>query len=114
MAYTTAAKNAALDGIGTGFTWISLHTGDPSTSGANEVTTGVYARKQTTWGSASSSSKTGSAVVIDVPSSTTVTHWGIWSASTAGTFCYGGTLPSSEAYSSQGQYSLTATLTASG
>jgi hypothetical protein len=114
MAYQTAAKNAALDGIGTAASWISLHTADPSTSGANEVPTGTYARKQTTWGAAASSSKTGSAVVIDVPGSTTVSHWGFWTASSGGTFFYGGTLPASEAYSSAGQYSLTPTLTASG
>jgi hypothetical protein len=114
MAYTTAAKNAALDGIGTAATWISLHTGDPSTTGANELPTGTYGRIQTTWSAASASSKTGSAAVINVPASTTVTYWGFWSASTGGTFFYGGTLPSSEAFSSAGQYALTPTLTASG
>lgn len=114
MAYTAAAKNAALDGIGAAGSWISLHTADPSTTGANEVPTGVYARKQTTWGAAASSSKTGSAVVIDVPAATTVSHWGINTLVSGGTFFYGGTLPSSEAYSSAGQYSLTPTLTASG
>jgi hypothetical protein len=114
MAYTAAARNAALDGIGTAATWISIHTADPGTTGTSEVATGVYARKQTTWSAAASSSKTGSAIVADIPASTTVSHWGFWTASTGGTFFYGGTLPNSEAFSSQGQYSLTPTLTATG
>lgn len=114
MAYTAGARNAALDGVGAAGSWISLHTADPGTTGASEVPTGVYARKQTTWGAAASSSKTGSAVVIDVPASTTVSYWGLWTAVSGGTFFYGGSLPTPEAFSSQGQYALTPTLTATG
>jgi hypothetical protein len=74
--------------FGTLGTWISLHTGNPGDTGANEVSGGspAYARKQTTWGSAVSGLITGSEVVFDVPPGTTVTHVGINSASTSGTF----------------------------
>lgn len=118
MAFTVAAENAALTGIvnpgGTPSNrHISLHTADPGLTGTSEVTGGSYARVATTWGSVASSSVTGSAVTINVPAGTTITHWGVWSALSAGTFIYGGALPASETFGSNGTYSLTPTLTAS-
>lgn len=113
MAFTSTAKNAAVDGIGTNATYISLHTADPSTTGASEVSGGTYARVATTWGSSSAGSKAGSAATINVPAATTITYWGLWTAVTAGTFYYGGVLPASETYGGAGTYALTPTLTAS-
>jgi len=59
--------------IGAG-TWCGLATGNPgtTTTPSNEATGGspAYARKQTTWGSASASASTGTAVTIDVPAGT--------------------------------------------
>lgn len=65
----------------------SLHTADPGTTGANEVSGGspAYARKALTWTSGSTGTATSSAV-FDVPTSTTPAWSGIWSATTAGTF----------------------------
>lgn len=67
--------------------WISMHTADPGTTGANEATGGspAYARKQTTWTSGTTGTNTGSVVTIDLPAGT-YTHAGIWSAATGGTF----------------------------
>ena len=63
-------------GIGT---WLGLATGNPgtTTTPSNEATGGspAYARKQTTWGAASASASTGSAVTIDVAAGTYV--WAI-------------------------------------
>lgn len=116
MPYEVAAENAALDGIGAVASWIALHTANPTAAGNSEVAGGspAYARKQTTWNPAASSSKTGSPVVIDIPAGTTVTHWSLRSAVTGGNMHYYGALPANEVYSSQGQYALTPTLTASG
>ena len=113
MAFTSTALNAAVSGIATAATYISLHTADPSTSGANEVTGGTYSREQTTWGAASNGSRVGSQVTFDVPAGTTVTHWGIWSAATGGTFHYGGTLDASETFGSAGTLLHTPTITVS-
>jgi len=97
MAFTNATKETgALSVTGSG-SWISLHTGDPSTTGANEATGGspAYARKQTTWtGGTSDGVVAGSAVSFDVPAGT-YTHIGVWSASTAGTFVGGFALSTS-------------------
>jgi hypothetical protein len=111
MPYSDAGKNAAVNGIATAGTYISLHTADPGTTGASEVTGGTYARVQTTWATASAGSRAGSQVTLNVPASTTITHWGFWSALTSGTFIYGGTLAANETYGSAGTYQLTPTIT---
>jgi len=112
--FSATAENAALGGIKTAATWISLHTADPAGTGASEVSGGSYARVQTTWGTASGGSMSGSQVTINVPASTTIEGWGVWSASTSGTYYAGGLLPANETYAGAGTYLLTPTLTASG
>lgn len=110
MPLTTAELQADVDAAAARATWISTHTGDPSTTGANESTGGspAYARKQTTWGAANASGvATGSQVTIDLPAST-ITHVGFWSASTAGTF-RGSINVTDEVFAAQGQYLFTPT-----
>lgn len=112
MAYTIAAENAAVTGIKNAATFISLHTADPGLTGASEVLGGTYARVATSWGTVASGSVTGTAATINVPAATTITHWGLNTAGTAGTFYYGGTLPASETFGAAGTYALTPTLSA--
>lgn len=74
--------------------FISLHTAAPSDAGSNEVSTSgtAYARQAGgTFTQASNNPMTASnAAQIDFPIATaswgTVTHFGIWSASSGGTF----------------------------
>lgn len=113
MPFTTAAEDAAVTGVKNAGAYISLHTADPGGTGTSEVTGGTYARKQTTWGTVGGSQVTGSAITADIPAGTTITHWGLWSGLTGGTFLYGGALPAPEAFGSNGTYSLTPTLSAS-
>ena len=88
---STTEANQAL--VTTGWSYVSLHTGDPSTTGANEVTGGTYARVAVTWNSPSSGTVTQSnALSINLPASTTVSYFGVWSASTSGTYYIGGAL----------------------
>lgn len=110
MAFTTAVLNLAVDAIADAGAYISAHTGDPSTNGANEVTGGSYVRQQTTWGTASGGERVGSQVTIPIPAGTTVTHWGIWTASTSGTFRGGFALAASEVFGSAGSLQHTPTL----
>lgn len=112
--YNNTSKDVALAAVILAATWVSLHTADPGTTGASEVSGGSYARVQTTWGTPSASSVTGSQVTINVPASTTITHWAVWTASSSGTEYESGALPTSETYGSAGTYLLTPTLSASG
>jgi hypothetical protein len=92
MPYTVTAQNQMLDALNGGtpssiIGWASLHTAY-STSGANEVAGGSYARQTVTWSAASAGSKASSAIggTFSIPGSTTVLFVGLWSASTSGTF----------------------------
>lgn len=95
--------------------YISLHTDNPSTTGANEATGGspAYARKQTTWSAGGSDGVyTGSQVTIDVPAGT-YTHVGIFDASSSGNFIDYYELPDPIVMSAQGQIRVTPTFTQS-
>lgn len=89
MPLVDAGRNAMLTGgLGNAVAYISLHTGDPSTTGANESTGGTpaYARQAVTWNAAASGQRTNSgALTFDLPAST-IYHIGLFSAVTAGTF----------------------------
>jgi len=98
-------------------THLSLHTASPSTTGANEATGGspAYARKAVTFNAGGAIGPLGgtlqpattgvawsSEVTFDVPAGS-YTHWGGWSASTAGTYRGGNTLSSTQSPSGQAQ-----------
>ncbi|MGI5169880.1 phage tail fiber protein [Spirillospora sp. CA-253888] len=114
MPFTTATRDAVMDGtsIAALCTHASLHTADPTTTGGSEVAGGSYARVAITWAAASGGTKTlTGSVTINVPSGTTITHFGLWSALAAGTFRGGGTLSASQSYPTGGTYALTITVT---
>lgn len=114
MPLTDASKEAAAVEVTSLGTFISLHTADPGTTGANEATGGspAYARQATTWtAGASDGVVPGSQVTIDLPAGT-YTHFGVWSAATAGTFVGGGTITSTT-LGAQGQIKVTPTYTQS-
>ncbi len=116
MALSDNGRNAAVNGLASSATYISMHTADPGTTGASEVTGGspAYARKPASWGTAASGTRSlSSAVVFDIPSGVTVSHFGLWSAASGGIFLGGDNLrdgsnnPASEAFGGQGTYTLT-------
>jgi len=88
---STTEANQALST--TGWSYVSLHTADPGTTGASEVTGGTYARVAVTWNAASGGSVSNSgALSINLPASTTASYFGVWSATTSGTYYIGGAL----------------------
>jgi len=109
VAQSNASKAVAQDAIGAVATWFSLHTGDPGTTGANEAAGTGASRGQTVWAASSGGTKVGSQATIGAAAQS-YTHWGLWTASTGGTFHMGGALPAPEAYGAAGQYLLTPTM----
>ena len=104
---TDAGKNLLLDGFAGGVSFVSLHTADPSTDGSSEVSGGSYTREAASWASAASASvSTSASIVFDVPGSTTITHLGYWSASTAGTFYGSRALDTSQTFATAGTYTI--------
>jgi hypothetical protein len=82
--------------------YISLHTADPGNTGASEVSGGSYARQGPVTFANTGNNPTTAAndAVIEFPVATvswaTITHFGIWSASSAGTFYGSGALSASK------------------
>jgi hypothetical protein len=91
MAIDTAQQREnAASGYAAAATHASLHTADPSGTGANEVVGGspAYTRVAITW-SADAVDGVYTATLanpFDVPASTTVTHMGLWTAASGGTY----------------------------
>lgn len=94
--------------------YVSLHTGDPGTTGASEVliaTDADYTRKTVSFAVAASGQKASSTDVThtaDIAATTyNVTHIGIWDAATAGNFLLGGALAVPETVVASGTIALT-------
>lgn len=109
MAYSDNGKNFMLNELAGTATHLSLHTASPGTTGANESSGGspAYARQSVDWNTASGGAiDLDGVATFDVPAST-ISHFGVWSAVSGGTFYGGGSLSSSEVFSAQGQYVAT-------
>lgn len=83
---TTAVANTELDNIFQG-SFLSLHTGDPGNTGANEVTGGSYARQAENFAAASGKALTNSAQInfTGMPVCTVI-YLGFWTLVSGGTF----------------------------
>jgi len=102
-----AGKNLLLEGLATGVSYVSLHTADPNGTGSGEVSASPYARKSVDWAAAASASiSSASAIVFDVPGSTTIEYLGYWSASTSGTYYGSRALDVSQTYATPGTYTI--------
>lgn len=112
MPLTVAERSNLALAQGARITHVSLHTADPGTTGASEATGGspAYARRAVTFADPEvDGTATTAEVTFDVPAGT-YTHFGAWSAATAGTFRGGNALAASQTFSSQGQLKLTVTI----
>lgn len=104
---SASAEDSALTALQTPAAFISLHSADPGTTGASEISGGSYARVAVTWGTASAGSMSNTnSITINVPASTTVAYFGLWSASTAGTYAVGGALSSSQTFNTTGTFTI--------
>lgn len=106
MALNNTALALMANELGDNVTHVALHT---SSAEGDEISGGspAYERQSITWNTATAGNLDSSNTpVFDVPADTTITHIGLWSALTGGTF-YGTTaLAASETFGSQGQYEL--------
>lgn len=93
---STTAANALLTSLTGTYTWIKLHTGAPGSAGTSNAATETD-RMQVTWGSAASGliSNTTEMEWTAVAGTEDYTHFSCWTASTAGTFGFSGTITAS-------------------
>lgn len=91
--WSATAGNHALDTELAIYTWVKLHVGAPGSAGTSNPATETT-RKQATWASASggASSNTGALTWTSVAGTEDYTHFTVWTASSAGTFGFSGTV----------------------
>lgn len=109
-------RNAMATAYGAAAPYGAMFTADPGTADAatNECTGGspAYNRKALSWGTAATSAIVSGATVFDIASGTTVTYFGVATSVTpaAATVRDSATV-TSQAFASQGTYTVTATYT---
>lgn len=110
----TTSRTAMATYYSTQAPYAALYSTAPGASAGTELTGGSpsYARKASNWGTAASGAITAAPAAFDVPSGATVAGMGFHSAVSAGTYWDGATV-TSQPFSSQGTYTVTATFTES-
>lgn len=103
---SAAGANTALDALVTAYPWIKLHTAAPGAAGTTAAATETT-RKQVTWAAASGGSVANSAQVqwTSIAGSQDATDFSAWTASTAGTFGFSGTI-TANAYTAGDTYTI--------
>ena len=117
MAIATAQQRENLAvAYGAAAPYASLHSAAPGTTGASELSTSggspAYARKALSWAPGTVDGTVTATAVFDVPAGVTVAGAGLYTATTGGTYLDGGTV-TSQAFATQGTYTLTLTFTQS-
>lgn len=102
----TAGANTALDALVAAYPWVKLHTAAPGSAGTANAATETT-RKQVTWAAASGGSVANSAIVqwTNISGSQDATHFSAWTASSAGTFGFSGTI-TANAYTAGDTYEV--------
>ena len=107
MALNANGLNAQVGGLTAVAVYASLHSAEPNASGSSEISGGSYTRESITWAAASNgTAASGANIVFDVPSSTTITHIGYWSAVSGGTFYGSRVLDASQTFATAGTYTI--------
>lgn len=109
------ARSGLANAYGTGAPFAALYTTVPGAAAGTEPTGGspAYARKAATWGGAGAGNTNAATIpAFDVPSGSNIQGAGFHSLVSAGTYWDGGSV-TAQSFSSQGQYTLSASYTQS-
>lgn len=111
---TAAMRGLLVDAYKAAATHGALYSTAPGATAGTELTGGTpaYARKPVSWGATSASAATATPLVFDVAAGSSVAGFGFHSAVTAGTY-YDGVTLTTQAFASQGTYTVTPTYTQS-
>lgn len=114
MAFTTARINTSIDKAIETSTHVQLHTGAPGASGTSNVAAGVAraALTKNPAGTPTAKQAVCTASWIIPGAGGPYTHFSLWDAASAGTFCGDGTLSPQETFAGSG--TLAATVTVAG
>jgi len=79
MPFNTTILNTALEAMADRIVSVSLHTGNPGTTGANELTGGGYTRQTPTWGTAAAGViETTASMVFPIAAGNSISYVGLW------------------------------------
>lgn len=111
---TNRQKETLAVAYGTAATYAALYTTAPGASAGTEPTGGspAYARKALSWTAGTSDGVVTASAVFDVPAGATIVGVGVHDAVTGGNYLDGATV-TSQAFASQGTYTLNLTYTQS-
>jgi hypothetical protein len=110
VGWQTSGKVVVLTAFENAAKYISLHTGDPGTTGANELTGGTpaYGAVATAWTAPTvDTAALSNQPTFNVPAGVTITHMAYRDAATGGNVLVSRQLPNAETYAGQGTYTLT-------
>lgn len=104
--FGSAGANTALDALVAAYPWVKLHIGAPGSAGTANAATETT-RKQVTWAASSGGSVANSAAITwsSIAGSQDATHFTAWTASSAGTFGFSGTIVAN-AYTAGDDYTV--------
>src|SRR3954447_26167296 len=107
---TVTMRNDLVDAYKTQDTHCALASTEPGSPAGTELSGGApaYARRTSNWGATASGAATAAPTAFDVPSGATVAGVMFYNALTAGSYLDGATV-TSQSFSSQGTYTVTAT-----
>jgi len=111
MGFSTTARNQALDGITVDR--VSLHNGDPGTTGANYITAGGKLAATFDAGGTQAAGErrlTGDIAFTGLTANASVTHFGVW-LNAGDVFKCGTALTGDQTANAAGEYTLKATTT---
>lgn len=93
VGWSSTAGNAALTTLVGTYTWVQLHVGDPGANGTANVAVETD-RVQITWGAVAAGAVSNSTLLqwLTVAGTEDFTHFSVWTASSAGTFGFSGTI----------------------
>ena len=109
MAFSLVARQQALDGILVDR--VSLHSGDPGTTGASYITAG--GKQAATFGAANGSAErllSGDIAFTGLAANATVTHFGVW-LNSGDVYKCGAALTGDQTANAAGEYTLKGTTT---
>lgn len=109
---TSTMRNTVISAYTGAATHAALYSTVPSGTAGTELAGGspAYARRALAWGAPNGTASTVTPTAFDVPSGATVAGAGVHSAITAGNYLDGASV-TSQAFASQGTYTLTLTYT---
>ena len=105
---TNPTANQALIGIQSYALWVSLHQGDPGSTGASEINVSSYNRSPTSWQAPNSGRLNiiAAGIPMAVPAVCSPGFWGLWTQKSQGTFAGGGSFSTAEVFINPGTFTV--------